>query len=191
LPRRRSRLPNEMPPSARKPTSLNARTAAPVINLVAAARQTSLLLVLSLVQALRFGSGRGPTLRTASRGARSGWVKRATGFTKQARPPIQVCADSKRLQAPFFLRVTRSRCGIFRGRNLGGNNRLGRLQSDVETVYPHYQHEGADWPRAPIRLRCSEIRQQPRQNRIAPLPNSLQTSRRPTGGETRLRPQSV
>jgi hypothetical protein len=32
-------------------------------------------------RALRVGSGRGPTVRTAPRGARSGWVKHATGFT--------------------------------------------------------------------------------------------------------------
>ena len=35
----------------------------------------------SSMRALRVGSGRGPTLRTAPRGAESGWVKHATGST--------------------------------------------------------------------------------------------------------------
>ena len=39
----------------------------------------------SPVRALRVGSGRGPTLRTAPRGARSEWVKHATGFTCSSR----------------------------------------------------------------------------------------------------------
>src|SRR5207237_3054378 len=34
----------------------------------------------SSMGALRVGSGRGPTVRTAPRGARSGWMKHATGF---------------------------------------------------------------------------------------------------------------
>src|SRR4051812_11854384 len=39
----------------------------------------------SSMRALRVGSGRGPTLRTAPRGAESGWVKHATGFTCPSR----------------------------------------------------------------------------------------------------------
>jgi len=39
----------------------------------------------SSVRALRVGSGRGPTLRTAPRGARSGWMKHATGFICSSR----------------------------------------------------------------------------------------------------------
>lgn len=46
----------------------------------------------SLIRALRVGSGRGPTLRTAPRGARSGWVKRATGFPCFRRHPIDLIA---------------------------------------------------------------------------------------------------
>jgi hypothetical protein len=36
----------------------------------------------SLLRALRVGSSRGSTLRTAPRGAGSGWMKRATGFIR-------------------------------------------------------------------------------------------------------------
>ena len=36
----------------------------------------------SSLPALRVRSGRGPTTRKAPRGARSGWMKRATGFTR-------------------------------------------------------------------------------------------------------------
>jgi hypothetical protein len=39
----------------------------------------------SPVRALRVGSGRGPTLRTARRGATSAWMRRATGLTCSSR----------------------------------------------------------------------------------------------------------
>jgi len=39
----------------------------------------------STTRALRVGSGRGPTLRTAPRGARSGWMRHATGLTRLGR----------------------------------------------------------------------------------------------------------
>jgi hypothetical protein len=43
----------------------------------------------SSMRALRVGSGRGLTLRTAPRGARSGWMKHATGFTCPSRSDHQ------------------------------------------------------------------------------------------------------
>src|SRR5919112_5912230 len=43
----------------------------------------------SSMRALRVGLGRGPTLRTAPRGARSGWMKHATGFTCPSRSDHQ------------------------------------------------------------------------------------------------------
>ena len=39
----------------------------------------------SSIRALRVGSGRGPTVRTALRGAKSEWMKHATGFTCPSR----------------------------------------------------------------------------------------------------------
>ena len=48
----------------------------------------------SSMRALRVGSGRGPTPRTASRGARSGWMERATGSIRPSR------SDHRDLQAP-------------------------------------------------------------------------------------------
>ena len=43
----------------------------------------------SSVRALRVGSGRGPTVRTAPRGAKSGRMKHATGFTCSSRSDHQ------------------------------------------------------------------------------------------------------
>src|SRR4051812_35363533 len=53
----------------------------------------------SSMGALRVGSGRGPTVRTAPRGAKSGWMKHATGFTCPSRGDHQDRRKPKPLMA--------------------------------------------------------------------------------------------